>query len=183
MLSLTLASCLDDGKKMSEMEEYTGPRFESENVYIVVSDSSVIKMEMSGARQLEFLNGDLEFPEGIKIVFYDKLGAKTSVLTAQRGFKNGKENLFRVEGDVVVNNLQKKETLSTEELFWNPDTKMIYTDKFVTVETPEQLLFAEGMDADQDFNEYEFRKLRDSPFTLKDGSWKPYLVPSYFPCP
>ena len=154
---------------MSEMEEYEGPRFESANVYIVVSDSSVVKMEMSGARQLEYQNGDLEFPEGIKIVFYDKLGQKTSVLTALRGYKNAKENMFRVEGDVVVDNLQKKETLSTEELYWNPEDKTIYTDKFVTVETPSQLLFAEGMDADQDFTNYEFRKLKDSQFKVNDG--------------
>lgn len=169
LLVLSATACLDDTKKMSDMEEYTGPRFESANVYIVVSDSTVVKMEMSGARQLEYLNGDLEFPEGIKIIFYDELGAKTSELTAMRGYKNAEENLFRVEGDVVVNNLQKQETLSTEELFWNPETKTIYTEKFVTVETPEQLLFAEGMDADQDFTNYEFRKLKDSQFKVKDG--------------
>lgn len=168
LLSVLLSACFSDGKKMSEMEEYTGPRFESEDVYIVVSDSSVIKMEMSGARQLEFLNGDLEFPEGIKIVFYDRLGQKTSELTALRGYKNAKENLFRVEGDVIVNNLQKQETLSTEELFWDPESKTIYTEKFVTVETPERLIFAEGMDADQDFTDYEFRKIKDSRLILND---------------
>ncbi len=151
------------------MEEYTGPRFESENVYIVVTDSSVIKMEMSGARQLEYLNGDLEFPEGIKVVFYDKLGQKTSVLTAQRGFKDAKENLYRVEGDVVVNNLQKQETLKTEELFWNPENHTIYTENFVTVETPERLLFAEGMDADESFTNYEFRKVKDSQLILNEN--------------
>jgi len=151
------------------MEEYAGPRFESADVYIVVSDSSLVKMEMSGARQLEYQNGDLEFPEGIKIVFYDKLGQKTSVLTALRGFKNAKDNLFRVEGDVVVNNLQQKETLSTEELYWNPEEKTIFTDKFVTVETPDKLLFAEGMDADQDFTNYEFRKVKDTRLILEDN--------------
>lgn len=169
LISLGLTSCLSNSRDISEMEEYTGPRFESSNVYIVVSDSSVVKMEMTGKKQLEYLNGDLEFPEGIKIVFYDKLGQKTSELTALRGYKDSKENLFRVEGDVVVDNLQKKETLSTEVLFWDPEKKTIFTDKFVTVETPDQLLFAEGMDADQDFTNYEFRKLRDSQFKVKDG--------------
>lgn len=154
---------------MSGVQMYEGPRFESSDVRIVLSDSSVVKMVMSGRRQLEHQNGDLEFPEGIKLVFYNRLGQKTSELTALKGYKNADENLFRVEGDVVVVNLEKKETLSTEELYWNPENKTIYTDKFVTVKTPDQLLFAEGMTANQDFSSYEFRKLKDSPIKLNDG--------------
>ena len=154
---------------MSGVQMYEGPRFEASDVRIVLSDSSVVKMVMSGRRQLEHQNGDLEFPEGIKLVFYNQLGQKTSELTALKGYKNADENLFRVEGDVVVVNLKKKETLSTEELYWNPETKSIYTDKFVTVKTPDQLLFAEGMNANQDFSSYEFRKLKDSPIKLNDG--------------
>ena len=154
---------------MSGVHKYEGPRFEASDVRIVLSDSSVVKMVMSGRRQLEHQNGDLEFPEGIKLVFYNWLGQKTSELTALKGYKNADENLFRVEGDVVVVNLEKKETLSTEELYWNPENKTIYTDKFVTVKTPDQLLFAEGMNANQDFSSYEFRKLKDSPIKLNDG--------------
>ncbi|GAB5522639.1 MAG: LPS export ABC transporter periplasmic protein LptC [Roseivirga sp.] len=167
LMAFAVMSCLTDAEKLSEMEEYTGPRYESTNVHIVVSDSSVVKMEMSGARQLTFLNGDLEFPEGIKITFYDVLGGKTSELTAQRGYYDTETKLYRVEGDVIVNNLQKKETLSTEELFWDREKKTIYTDKFVTVKTVDDLLFAEGMDSDQNFENYTFRKLRDSEIEVK----------------
>lgn len=151
------------------MEEYNGPRYESTNVHIVVSDSSVVKMEMSGARQLTFLDGNLEFPEGIKITFYDVLGGKTSELTAQRGYYDVETKLYRVEGDVIVNNLQKQERLSTEELFWDREKKTIYTDKFVTVKTPDDLLLAEGMDSDQNFEHYTFRKLRNSEIEIKGG--------------
>lgn len=167
LLTVSVLSCFSEGERLADMEEYTGPRYESTNVHIVVSDSAVVKMEMSGARQLTFLNGDLEFPEGIKITFYDVQGAKTSELTAQRGFYDTETKLYRVEGDVIVNNLQKKETLSTEELFWDREKKTIYTDKFVTVKTPDDLLFAEGMDSDQSFTNYTFRKLRDSEIEVK----------------
>ncbi len=167
LMALTVMSCITDADKLADMEEYTGPRYESVNVHIVVSDSSVVKLEMSGARQLTHLNGDLEFPEGIKITFYDVLGAKTSELTAQRGYYDTETKLYRVEGDVIVNNLQKQETLSTEELFWDREKKTIYTDKFVTVKTVDDLLFAEGMDSDQSFQNYTFRKLRDSEIEVK----------------
>lgn len=151
------------------MEEYTGPRYESSNVYIVVSDSAVVKLEMSGARQLTFINGDLEFPEGIKVTFYDVLGEKTSELTAQRGYYSNETKLYRVEGDVIVNNLQKQEKLSTEELFWDKEKRTIYTDKFVSVKSPDILIFAEGMDSDESFTNYTFRKLIDSELEVKGG--------------
>ena len=168
-VALLIASCDSDTKRLADMEEYTGPRYESSNVYIVVSDSSVVKLEISGARQLTFHSGDLEFPEGIKVTFYNVLGEKTSEMTAQRGFYDSETKLYRVEGDVVVLNLEEQKRLSTEELFWDKENKTIYTDKFVSVKSPDNLIFAEGMDSDESFSNYTFRKIRDSEIELKDG--------------
>lgn len=140
------------------MEEYTGPLSESENVEINLSESTVTKIIMKGQKQLQHQNGDIEFPEGIEINFFDSEGIKTSVLTAQRGFKSAEENIYKATGDVVVVNLKKQETLRSEELYWNPETEKIYTEKFVTVQTPTELIRAEGLIAPQDFSTYEFTK-------------------------
>jgi hypothetical protein len=44
------------------------------------------------------------------------------------------ENKWRRRGGKVeVINTAKQEQLNTEELFWKPDTKKIFTDKFVTI--------------------------------------------------
>lgn len=151
------------------MEEYTGPLFESDDVEIILSDSTVVKVIMSGKKQLQHQNGDIEFPEGIKVVFYDRFGETISELTAQHGFKSADENVYRGRGDVYVKNLKKKETLSTEELFWNPETEQIYTDKFVTIETDEELILAEGMKAPQDFSTYELIKPKNSIIKIEEN--------------
>ena len=168
-LIVSLSSCFQDNPRLAEMEEYTGPLFESENVTIYLSDSTVVKVIMKGAKQLQHQNGDIEFPEGIEVTFFDRFGEKISVLTAQSGFKSAEENIYRANGDVIVKNLKKEETLSTEELFWNPDTEMIYTNKFVTVQTPTKLIPAEGLTAPQDFSSYEFIKPRDGEFKIKEN--------------
>ena len=160
-------SCTDDEKAL-DIEEYTGPLFESENVEIMITDSTVVKIIMSGAKQLQHQNGDIEFPQGIKVTFYDKFGEKISELTAQEGYKAADDNFYRARGDVHVQNLQKKETLSTEELFWNPDDHEIYTDKFVTIETQDELILAEGMRAPEDFSTYELIRPQDSIFKLEE---------------
>lgn len=168
-LAVLTFSCFQDNPKLADMEEYIGPSFESENVVIYLSDSTVVKVIMKGAKQLQHQNGDIEFPEGIEVTFFDRFGEKISVLTAQSGFKSAEENVYRANGDVIVRNLKKEETLSTEELFWNPDTETIYTNKFVTVQTPTELIPAEGLTAPQDFSSYEFIKPRAGEFKIKEN--------------
>ncbi len=143
------------------MEEYTGPMYESENVRILLSDSTVVKVEMKGKRQVQYQNGDIEFPEGLHLIFYDKEGNKITELTSHKGFKAAKENIYRAEGDVLVKNLNKKETLSTELLYWNPKEEIIYTNQFITIETETELLPAEGFSAPQDFSTYELINPRE----------------------
>lgn len=163
-----LSACYTDQKKLSEMEVYEGPLYESEDVRILFTDSTVVRVVITGAKQLQHQNGDIEFPDGIKIVFYDKNGQQTSELTAQSGYKENDSNLYRANGDVFVNNLQQKQTLRTEELFWDPEKEQIYTQKFVIVETEEEIIQAEGMTAPQDFSSYEFTNPRDATFTVKE---------------
>jgi len=164
-----ISACTQEEPKLSDMEEYTGPSFESENVLIKLSEATIIKVIMKGKKQLQYQNGDIEFPEGLEITFFDENGEKTSILTAQKGFKSAKENFYRANGDVIVRNLVKEETLRTEELFWNPETEEIYTNRFVTVQTLDELIQAEGLKAPQDFSSYEFIKPRDGEIKINDN--------------
>ncbi len=162
-------SCSTEQQKLADMEEYTGPAFESTGVEILMSDSTVLKIKLMGDRQIQHQNGDLEFPDGIHVVFYNRLGDAISEITAQEGFKAAEENVFRARGDVLVRDLLEDKTLSSEELFWNPDEQIIYTDKFVTIETKEELVLAEGLTAPQDFSTYELINPRDSQFIVKEN--------------
>ena len=58
-----------------------------------------------------------------------------------------------------VHNIIKEQKLTSEELFWDPNKKIIYTNKFVTVEEPKRLIQGTGMEADEGFNHYKFDKV------------------------
>ena len=152
------------------MEKYEGPMVESENVQILVSDSAVIKIKIEGAHSLQHQNGDLEFPKGMQATIYNKLGEPITKLTALQAFKNSGENIYRAVGDVFVTNLKKKETLRTEELFWDPDEEIIYTEKFVTIKTEDDLIPGEGLIAPQDFSTFEIKKPTEALFKLEDNN-------------
>jgi hypothetical protein len=47
--------------------------------------------------------------------------------------------------------------LNTEELFWEPKKEIIYTDKFVRIETDGEIITGEGMEAPQDFSTWRLK--------------------------
>jgi LPS export ABC transporter protein LptC len=83
-------------------------------------------------------------------------------LRADKGYFLKSENLYKGVGDVQVKNLIKDQSLQTEEIFWNPNEKRIYTDKFVTVQEKQTLFNGTGLEADQSFSTYKLMNVRDS---------------------
>lgn len=111
---------------------------------------------------MEFLNGNIEFPEGIEIKFFTKEGELETTMRADRGYFIKNDNLYRGEGDVQIENLLKDQKLQTEEIFWDQSGKKIYTEKFVTIQEKQTLFNGTGMEADDSFSVYSLKEVRDS---------------------
>lgn len=153
-----LLSCREDVDN-SQLQFYEGPMRISHDIELIHSDSAIVVTKLTAPKQIVFQNGDIEFPEGILIHFYEKDGKLSSTIRADRGYYEKRENLYRGEGDVRVHNILKDQKLGSEELFWDPNKEIIYTNKFVTVEEPNRLIKGTGMEADEGFNEYRFDKV------------------------
>ncbi|WP_114748615.1 LPS export ABC transporter periplasmic protein LptC [Pleomorphovibrio marinus] len=151
-------SCREDVDKR-QLEIYEGPSRIGYDIVLHHSDSAIVRTKLMADEQLEFQNGNLEFPEGILIHFFEKDGELSTTIRADKGYYDRKNHLYRGEGDVQVHNLLKEQKLNSEELFWDPGKKKIYTEKFVTVEEPSRIIKGTGMEADEGFNEYTFTKV------------------------
>jgi len=162
---LLVAGC--KAKDQAAMVEYTGPLSESENVDVLYFEKDHIKVKMKARKILEFKNGDREFPEGIYLEFFDELGNMTSTLKANQAYFFKDINQWRGRGKVEVKNIEKKQQLNTEELFWKPDTKKIFTEKFVTIKLENEVLYGTGLDALQDLSTYTIKKPQGE-FEIKD---------------
>lgn len=157
LLGFLLFSCRESVDP-EVLQVYDGPINESTDIVMVRSDSAVIRSEIRAAKQLEFRNGNYEFPEGIEIKFFTVDGELETTMRADRGYFIKDENLYRGEGDVQVRNLIKDQSLKTEEIFWNQARQKIYTDKFVTIQERQTLFNGTGMEADDSFRVYELKK-------------------------
>jgi LPS export ABC transporter protein LptC len=157
--SLLLAACEED--KSGESKPYLGPVEEVKDVRVLYSESGFLKVEMKTPRQLRYQNENKIFPDSININFFDATGSSiTTTLRSDSGRFDNSKNLYVVKGNVRVVNSQTLERLSTTELYWNPVTRKVYTDKAVTIEkrATGDIVKGIGLDAEQDFSQTSIRK-------------------------
>lgn len=153
---ITTISCSTSDYK--EPVEYKGPLKEAENVELFYSEDNTVKVKMQAELLYEFENGDREFPKGVYMEFYNEFGTLSSTLRANHAFYFKKEEQWRGRGKVEVKNLEKNNQLNSEELFWKPKTKKIFTDKFVTIRQQGDVIYGEGLEASQDMSDYMIKK-------------------------
>jgi LPS export ABC transporter protein LptC len=134
--------------------EYTGPLSEAENVELFSSENERVKVRMTAELAYEFQNGDREFPKGVFIEMYDSTGKVTSTLRANHAYFFKSEEHWRGRGNVELKNLEKQQQLNTEELFWKQKDQKVYTDKFVTIRQEGDVLYGQGLTANEDLSDY-----------------------------
>ena len=157
-LLLAVSSCYDDSRSADDFKEYDGPSLEVADAEFLFSDSAIVRMKFTAQRQLQYANGDQDFPEGIYIESYETDGVKTSTIVADRGHYDQKDDKYTAEGNVVVKNLESGETLKTEILHWEPRKKEIHTDRYVEIASQEEVIMGEGLTAVEDFSSYRILK-------------------------
>jgi len=151
-----LSSCIS--KEKPKLIIYDGPLRQAENIVMHYAEKEKVKTILTAKKFNEFQNGDQEFPEGIYLEFYDETGKMTSTLKANTAFHFKQENKWRGRGNVVIVNMEKQQQLNTEELFWMPATKKIFTEKFVTITDHQDVIYGTHLKANQDLSNYSLRE-------------------------
>ena len=152
--------------------EYNGPVREGDSIEMLYAEEDHLKIKMIAGKVKQFDNGDREFPEGIFVQFYDSMRI-TSTLSANNAYYYRSTNKWRAQGKVQLKSLVKDEQLNTEELFWYPATKKVYTEKFVTIRTGTEVIYGTGLDADQNLTNYQIRRVEGEFEVDENGNKKP----------
>lgn len=113
---------------------------------------------MRAPAQMEFSNGDREFPNGLEIEFYNKQGKLNSTLKADYVHYNKNQELYTGTGNVVIVNKEEKQTLYTDFLHWSRLEHRIFTNRFVKIITPDETLTGYGLTSQEDFSSYKILK-------------------------
>ncbi len=131
--------------------KYTGPIMQSGNITTLYSDSARLKIKLMAKMEWRYENGDAEYPKGIDLTFYDRSQQVSSTLRANYAKYDKQRDAYFARGNVVMNNVEKGETMKTEELHWDRLKRQIRTDKFVSIQTKTDVVQGNGLISDDGF--------------------------------
>lgn len=154
---LFCASC-SDRTALIDQKLYEGPLSSLDSVKTLLSDSANVVLRLTAPKENHFEGGDKEWPEGFLVQTNTSDEEEKSTITANYVFYDKKEDLYHATGNVIVKNYENGDELNTEELFWNPTEEEIFTEKFVTIKSDDEVHTGEGLKATQDFSTYTILK-------------------------
>lgn len=155
--------------------EYKGPLLETTNVLTLYSDSAKLQIKYTAPLEQQFESGDKLYPKGIDVTFYTNGGREVlNTLRGNYGRYDKAKNLYFIRGDVRVSNVQKQQSMKTEEMYFDQAKQLIYNDttQLVRIQTPTEILTGYGLTANQDFSRYTILK-PEGVFTIDQADMKP----------
>ena len=173
---LLVAMFFSCGNKIQDVEDFLAdknlPIGEVKNVYLVHTDSGMIKTKLIAPLMLDYANRKehpyTKFPDGIKIVTFDKKGDSV-ILTADYSVSFNKTSISEVKGNVVVVNETDGSKLMTDQLFWDANEHYIYTEKkFTLITNNYDTIKGIGFESNEDLSKVNMKGIHDSQIYVKD---------------
>ncbi len=160
---ISFIACKEDELGIEEIKEiYETKRERGEDVTILYSENGYTKAKLfahSFFQKKDITPPFVEMKDGLRVDFFNEAAVMQNTLTAKYGrYYESKGNVL-VKDSVVVKNV-KGETLETEELIWNEKLGKFYSDKQVKVTTPTQIIYGDGLEANQDFSQYQIKNVK-----------------------
>jgi LPS export ABC transporter protein LptC len=153
-----LASCTNDPKEIDALVgKGTAREDVAHDVTLLVSENGHMKTRLFAK---EFVRNDVAKPpyidmrKSVRVEFFNDSLQVESVLTAKYARYYERQGNILIRDSVTVLN-KKGERLNTEELVWNQNIRKIFTEKFVRIITPTQIIYGNGLEANEDFTWYK----------------------------
>ena len=151
--------------EIAQIEQVTShedlPAEAATNVEILFSDSGQISLRII-ASKLNRFEGEkpyMEFPEGVKLIFYNSNQEPESQIECNYAINHINDKIMEAKDDVVVINADG-EKLNTEHLIWDQGNQLIHTEEFVKITTEDEIIYGNGMEAKEDFSSYKIKNLK-----------------------
>lgn len=136
-----------------------GPDLISKDLHVVLSDSGKVRRIMDAPVQIRLKNQDEIFSEGLNISFFEGDSIVSSTIVADSGYYHHDKDMWSIAGNVVVDNKKDGKKLESDLLHWKPKEHTVRTDEKVKITTSDQVLTGVGLDAKDDFSEYEIHNV------------------------
>jgi LPS export ABC transporter protein LptC len=152
-----VASCENDVKKIDALLKNRAAIEEAFTIETFYSQAGQVKAKLT-APYMMIVQGDSayqEFPKTIHVDFYSDSTIIESTTDARYAKHFQYNGLVLLKDSVVVINRTNRDTLRTNELWWDRDKREFRTDKPVQIYQKDKTIFGRGLWGLQDFSKYK----------------------------
>lgn len=146
-------SCKDNFQEIKNINNYSNyPIGIAENLKLIYTDSAKVKAILTSPLNKDFTNQSFpysEFPNGVKITFYDNNNQETTVIS-DYAIAYNKTNIVDLVGNVVINTYDGS-VLKTSQIYWDPEQEWLFTEKKFTFKNIDYDISATRLDANRSF--------------------------------
>ncbi|MCX6318190.1 MAG: LPS export ABC transporter periplasmic protein LptC [Bacteroidetes bacterium] len=173
VLTLFFYSCENDEKRIQDWTKKIVLQEEATNVESFLSQEGKLRARLT-APLMYRVSADTfytEFPKSLHVDFYnDSTVVKESWLDCRYGKYFDNLNKVYLRDSVVVINI-KGDTLKCQDLWWDQNTKLFYTDKYAEYRTLDKKIYpGKGLEATQDFSRVTFKEVTGQ-LKVKEGGF------------
>ncbi|MDD4609210.1 MAG: LPS export ABC transporter periplasmic protein LptC [Bacteroidaceae bacterium] len=135
------------------------PAMFTKDVNTLVSDSGIIRYKIIAKEWMIFDKKSpsyWSFEKGVYLEKFDTLLHVEASIEADTAYFFDKKKLWELKGNIHIKN-QKEETFDTEQLFWDQNTKRVYSKKFIRIQQIDKVITGYGFESNEQFTNYEIR--------------------------
>jgi LPS export ABC transporter protein LptC len=169
------AACENDENVLRERSKKKMGVDEAQNVELLYSQSGKLRSKLTAPAMLRYQDTlpRVEFPHSLRIVFFDSTMQIESIVDAKYGRYIEGQNKAYLRDSVVAVQLTKQDTVRCEELFWDQNKQLFYTDKPATVIKKDGSVVPaqKGLKASQDFKKIEFFEIANGTLPVADSAF------------
>lgn len=156
-----ISSCDRKEEALKDLQIKGLPTLAARNVETQYTDSGKVTMLVRTPLIQQYSSDENPytlFPEGLKVMFYDKQDKPQGSITSKYARYTEKEEVWELRDSVVaVSN--KGEVLESELLFWSQPRDKIWSDRFVRFTHDDQIVMGTGFDSDSRFSNWTIKNV------------------------
>ena len=159
-LIFSILSC-ESNTKTDNISKNEAQTEVAKDVEILYSDSAVVRIKIISPLLLSHIereNPHDEFPQGVRLDFFDQIQQPTSVLTSKYGIRYPLKDQVILRDSCVWKSISSQETLEAFELIWDENLQKVYSNKLVIITTPTEKIWGYGFETNKDFTRWKINK-------------------------
>ncbi len=136
------------------------PTLRTLDVETLISDSGVIRYRIKAPEWLVYEKAAepyWHFPRKLYVEKFDSLLNPEALIQSDTAIYYNKLQLWRLDKNVRIEN-QEGDIFLTEQIFWDQRKREIYSDSFIRIETPNQVIEGHGFTSNEQMTRYTIHK-------------------------